>query len=202
MVTTFVAAALSVLLTGEAIPGGGLVWQTDYSKAMTAAVAQQKPLAVFVGHGDAGYAKLVGEGTIPEPAEQLLAKGFVCVYVDTDTAAGKALSGQFSLSNGLVISTKGGAHQALRHTGTVSSTDLTGYLTKYAETKTVETTVERGLVTTAAPQVITSTCANGQCGTVGTTGYYAPVGIAVPYPVGGYPFGGSSCPNGKCPNAR
>ncbi len=182
--TTFAAVALSaVLSTGAvAVP----TWQSDYSKAIAAAAAEQKPVAVFIGQGQAGYSKLVG-GEFPTDAGQLLAKNYVCVYVDTDTAAGKSLAGQFDISKGLVISCKGGDVQALRYTGTVSPSNLTSYLTKYSEAKTVATTETVGAVPAGA---IYGGCPNGRC----PTSAYTPVYSSYPT------F--SSCLNGKCPNAR
>jgi hypothetical protein len=181
--TTFAAVALSaVLSTGAvAVPA----WQTDYAKALTAAAAEQKPIAVFIGKGDAGYAKLVG-GEIPADAGQLLAKSYVCVYVNTDTAAGKTLAGQFDMSKGLVISCKGGNVQALRYGGAVAPQSLTTYLTKYSDAKTVVSTETAGDAVIPAT-VFQSGCPNGRCPTSPIYSNYAPF---------------SNCPNGKCPNAR
>ena len=47
---------------------------------------------VFIGKGDVGQARLVSDGQIPAAANQLLNANYVCVYVDTDTAAGKSLA--------------------------------------------------------------------------------------------------------------
>jgi hypothetical protein len=142
--TTFAAVALSVLLTGETSVALTPTWQTDYSKAMTVASAQQKPIAVFIGRGE--VAKLAGDAAMPSEAEQILARNYVCVCVNTDTPAGKALATDFAMSTGLIISNKGGSYQALRHTGDVSAVALTGYLTQYGDTTKVTTTAERGLV--------------------------------------------------------
>lgn len=188
--TTVAAAVLSVLLTGEALPAG-VAWQTDYSTALSTAVAQQKPIAVFIGRGETGYSKLVTEGQIPASAGDLLAKNYVCVYVDTDTPAGKSLASQFAISSGVIISTRGGSYQALRHAGSVSATDLTQYLTQYGDTAKVATTVERGVVRTVAPS------------TVVPTGYSAPAGYSVPtqqYAIPGYYGGGS--PAIRCTTGR
>lgn len=191
--TTFAAVVLSAVLLPGAVEAPK--WQSDYAAAMTAASAQQKPMAVFIGHGKAGYAQLVSGGEIPAEAGQVLAKNYVCVYVDTDTAAGKALAGQFDLNTGVVISSKGGSVQALRHTGTVAPTALTGYVTKYSEVKSVVTTETTGVVPAG---VVFGGCPNGRCGASysypGTV--VAPAGGALYYP------GFSTCPNGKCPNAR
>lgn len=193
--TTFATVALSAVLSTAAIETPN--WQSDYSKALTAAATQQKPVAVFIGSGEGGFAKVTG-GQLPADAGQVLAKSYVCVYVDTDTTAGKTLAGQFELTNGLVISSKGGNVQALRHTGTVAPADLTGYLTKYSEVKSVATTEQGGVVPAG---VVVGGCANGRC----PTSYTYPAGAVYQ---GGYaPAYGtfpaySTCPNGRCPNAR
>jgi hypothetical protein len=194
--TTFAAALLgSVLSAGSvAVPS----WQSDYSQAMATASAQQKPLAVFIGRGDTGYSGVVG-GEIPAEAGKLLSKSFVCVYVDTDTADGKSLSSAFGLSKGLVISSKGGNVQALRHTGSIAPTDLTGYLTRYSDpVKAVVTTEKVGetpVSTTVPAGTVFGGCPNGRCGTTSSAGFYQPT-YAPAYP------SFSSCPNGRCPNAR
>jgi hypothetical protein len=202
MITTFAAVVLSSVLTvGEvATPN----WQTDYSRAMTSAAAQGKPLAVFIGRGEAGYSQVVG-GEIPVDAGQMLANNFVSVYVDTDTAAGKDLAGQFGLSNGLVISCKAGNVQALRHTGTVAPQALSGYLTKYSEPARVVTTTERvGEVAAVVPATtvvpagaVFGGCANGRCGAV--TPAFAPSYAPAP---AFYPSFGGGCASGRCPTVR
>ena len=199
-ITTFAAALLgSVLSAGSvAVPS----WQSDYSQAMATASAQQKPLAVFIGRGDTGYSGVVG-GEIPAEAGKLLSKSFVCVYVDTDTADGKSLSSAFGLSKGLVISSKGGNVQALRHTGSIAPTDLTGYLTRYSDpVKAVVTTEKVGetpVSTTVPAGAVFGGCPNGRCGTTSSAGYYQPTYSPTYAPA--YPSF-SSCPNGRCPNAR
>jgi hypothetical protein len=185
MVTTsFTAAALVVLTSGSAstVPA----WQKDYARAMAVAVAQQKPMAVFIGHGEAGYAKLVAGGQIPAAANTVLNSQYVAVYVNTETAAGKELAGAFEMQSGLVISTRGGEKQALRHAGSVAATELTGLLTAYSNT-----TVARPVVTTAAP----------------VTGYVTPASYTAPVmnyaPTYRPSFGGYSVPvRGGCANGR
>lgn len=158
MFSTF--ATLALLASGATETPS---FQTDYTKALQTAAAQQKPVAVFIGKGAAGYAKLVG-GAIPADANQLLAKNYVCVYVNTDTEAGKTLASQFDISKGLVISGKGGDVQALRYSGSVTPLELTGYLGKYRNASAV-TTTETAAEPAAAPAATTSSsCANGQCG--------------------------------------
>lgn len=193
--TTFAAAALSVLLpvgTAKVTP----TWQSDYRSAIQAASDQQKPVAVFIGRGEAGYNKLISDGKMGNESGQLLVEGYICLYVDTDTPAGKALASQFQIDNGLVISAPGGKVQALRHNGPVSSTELNGYLTKYSHTSTVTSTEYRGVsasggtvYTTGGTVYYGGGCVNGNCGTA------VPYSTTVPYTF-------SNCPNGKCPNVR
>jgi hypothetical protein len=184
MISTTLTAAVLVLSAGasNAAPS----WQADYAKAMTAAVAQQKPIAVFIGKGEAGAGGVVADGQVPAKANQLLGASYVCVYVNTDTPEGKTLAGQFGLTQGLVISSKGGNVQALRHNGPVTGTDLTTYLTKYSSlTVAVTATEQGGVMTTSGYSPVygypaAGGCPNGQCG----VRYYYPA------------FGG--CPNGQC----
>jgi hypothetical protein len=160
--TTFAAAALSGLLpVGTEAPTPN--WHTDYPAAMQSAVAQQKPIAVFIHRGEAGYNRVVSDGKIPEESGKLLAAGYVCVYVDTDTPAGKTLAGQFQLASGLVISTPGGRVQALRHNGTLTAAELNSYLTKYTQPTAGPVTTEyRGVVQTSAAAPVVSQPAYGQ----------------------------------------
>lgn len=225
--TTFAAVVLSAVLSPSAVSPN---WQSDYGTALTAAADQQKPLAVFISRGEAGYAALVG-GKIPTEAGQLLGKSYVCLYVNTDTTEGKNLAGQFALSDGLVISNKGGDLQALRHNGAVSPEALTSYLTKYSGQTAVVRTETVGAIAPATivpAGAVVGGCANGRCGL--STGYYQPAqpvqgytapaavvggcangrcGLSTGYyqparPVQGYsaPAFGGGCANGRCPTVR
>lgn len=193
--TTFAAVVLSAALANEAAIAP--TWVDSYARATEAAVAQQKPLAVFIGRGAAGYTKVVG-GDMPTEVNRLLAANYVTMYVNTDTAEGKTLASAFGVTEGLVISSRGARVQALKYGGPVPAVALAGYLTKYsAADLTVTTTEQAG---TAAVVAAAPACPNGQCGTVvvggcpnGQCGLTAPV-----Y----YPAGFSTCPNGRCPNAR
>ena len=169
-------------------------WETSYARAAEAAVAQRKPLAVFLGRGEAGYTKVVG-GDMPSEAGKVLAANYVALYVNTETAEGQRLAGAFGVNEGLVISCRGCQVQALRHGGPVPAVDLAAYLTRYSADNVSVTTTERAgtAAVVAAPAV--AGCANGRCGTVVQGGYYAP---AAPVYYGGF----SNCPNGRCPNAR
>jgi hypothetical protein len=190
--TTFAAVVLSAALANEAAVAP--TWETSYARASQTAIAQRKPLAVFIGRGDNGYARVVG-GAMPTEAGRLLANSYVALYVNTDTADGRALATAFGVDEGLVISCRGCEVQALKYGGVVSAEALSGYLTKYSAANTTVATTERaGTAAVVVPATTwTGGCANGRCGVV------APAGYAPMY----YPaLGGSSCPNGRCPNVR
>jgi len=185
--TTFAAVVLSAALAeAPSVPA----WESSYARASETAVAQRKPLAVFIGRGEGGYSRVVG-GNMPTEAGRLLAANYVALYVNTDTADGKRLATAFGVEEGLVISSRCGNVQALKHGGAVPAVDLTGYLTRYAAADVAVTATERAGTAVVAP-VVVSGCANGRCGTVVTGGYYTPA------TTGGF----SSCPNGRCPNVR
>ncbi|MFM8275365.1 MAG: hypothetical protein ACKODX_23935, partial [Gemmata sp.] len=152
MTTTILAAiALSGSLVASAKPE--FKPQTDYSLAMRQAAAEGKPMAVLIGNGNP-FAKLMEDAKLPEATAKLLREKFVCVAVDVTTPAGAKLASQFDLTDGLVISSAGGTHQALRHPGVVSAADLAKHTANYATvTGTPATTV-----TVGAP-VLTSTTA-------------------------------------------
>jgi len=186
--TTFAAVVLSAALAeAPSVPA----WESSYARASETAVAQRKPLAVFIGHGEGGYNRLVG-GNMPTEAGRLLAANYVALYVNTDTADGKRLATAFGVEEGLVISSRCGNLQALKHGGAVPATDLAGYLTRYASADVAVTTTQRAGTAVVAAPVMMGGCANGRCGTVVPAGYYTPA----------YTGGFSSCPNGRCPTAR
>jgi hypothetical protein len=161
-------------------------------------------MAVFIGRGEAGPAKLVNDGQFPTKAGEVLNASYVSVYVDTDSAAGKALAAEFGLSEGLVISNRGGKLQALRHTGTLTPTQLNEYLVRYADTMTVATTAAGGYA-------VGGGCAGGACGYAGgyaggasycgASGGYGS-GCSTGYCGGGSCGGGRSCGGGSCGGGR
>ncbi len=188
MTTTILAV---VALSGSLVPGGKPEFQaqTDYGQALKRAADEKKPMVVLIGKGDT-FAKLLADTGLSADAKKLLSEKFVCVTVDVTTANGSELAGQFQLTDGLIISSAGGTHQALRHAGSVSAADLAKHATTYATATGVPATT----VTTGTP-VVTSTsfysgsapaaagsadhsapfltiggCANGSCGTVAPAG--------------------------------
>src|SRR5262245_17439301 len=144
MITT----TLAVLALAGGISSGVLPstpsWQTDYAQAMNRASAERKPMVVFIGHGADSFTKMLADGKIPDEAAKVLRDSYVCMYLDADTAAGKDLAGRFEISEGLIISGPGGSHQAYRHNGAVTGTELTTQLTKYAGAGQPSTTVTGG----------------------------------------------------------
>ena len=197
--TTLAAVALAGALSVGASPSPS--WQADYAHAMSAASTEQKPIAIFIGTSAKKPGKMMDDGTITESAAQLLRTSYVCLYVDTDTGAGKDLASKFEITEGLVISSPGGNVQALRHVGAVGGTELNRQLEQFANAGQPSTTVTSGI---RPVQIIrTGNCANGNCyigGTYATQPVAGQVIGGTVYPAG-YTFG-SSCPNGRCPNQR
>jgi hypothetical protein len=165
--------------------------QPDYAQAMSRASEEHKPMAVFIGHGADKFKQMLDTGVISAEAAKILSNSYVCVYLDTDTASGKAMASKLDMKEGLVISSPGGDLQAYRYSGTVPGSTLTKEVSVYAVAGQPSTTVAAGAEAPRA-YIISGGCANGSCG-------------ATIYPASGtvtYPFGSSSCPNGRCPNQR
>jgi hypothetical protein len=189
MITT----TLAVLALAGGI-GSGVIpstpnWHTDYAQAMTRSSAEGKPMAVFIGSGGEKHKKLLADGTISAEASKLLSRSYICVYLDSETPNGKDLASRFELSDGLIISSKGGSLQAFRHTGSFKAGELTASLTKYAEANQPSRTETSG-ATTYTP----SRPANGGVivggytyGTGSTPTYYVPSQQYV-YPSSGYVY--------------
>jgi hypothetical protein len=115
-------------------------WQTSYTEARELGRREKKPLAVFVGSGLKGFETLSQEGSLAAAAGRLLARDYVCVYVNSDTERGKRLAGAFSMTQGLVVSTRDGDSQAFRHSGRMSARDLEATLKRYANGRAVDQT--------------------------------------------------------------
>ncbi len=183
MTTTILAAlALSGVLAPTAKPEFRA--QTDYGQAMKQAANEKKPMAVLIGKGDV-FAKLMGDSSLTAEAKQLLTEKYVCLAINVETEAGKTLAGQFQMAEGgLIISSAGGTHQALRQSGSVSASDLAKHTGTYATAAgTPATTVTVGApVTSSTPTYVYP-----------AGGTYSPGSI---YPAGGlYPSGGYQLPS-------
>jgi hypothetical protein len=107
-------------------------WLNDYTLAKARVASVHKPMAVFVSNGADGWGKVVRDGLDPE-LKRTLATKFVCLYVDTDTAAGHSLAGAFEVRRGLVISDRAGTTQAYSLSGDLTKDELSRTLAKYAE---------------------------------------------------------------------
>ncbi len=192
----FTSLAAAVAVSGVALgytPAAQPKWQPDYSTAVRVAAAQHKPLAVFVGHGPAGFAQLVTDGGPAAPTAQAMSDKFVALYVDADSAAGKPLAQALKVTDGVVISDHTASLVSLRHQGPVAPTTLASYVSTYADERPVVQTVQAGTLAYApayAPGYPTGGCANGQCGRPGFLGGF----------MGG--FGGGGCPGGNCGGGR
>ena len=189
--TTLAVIALAGGLSAGNIPSPN--WQKDYAQALAVASSEGKPVAVFISQGTATPGKLVTEGPIPSDAAKLLREKYVCVYLDTETASGKAMANQFALSEGLIISSPGGKYQALRHNGSVSGNDLTGTLTRYAGAGTPTTTVSSGYSGDGVV-VAAGGSSYGTSGVVYPGSYSAPTYQAPVYQAPTYYYGGGFGP--------
>jgi hypothetical protein len=191
----------SILLVALMGPGAAadaqssepLSWQENYTAARKLARQEDKPLAVVIGSGARGWEKL-GTGKLTAEAKKLLADNYVCVYIDADTTRGKRLADEFSLSQGLVISTRDGQEQAFRHSGPISNSDLEASLKRYS-TDFVSTTTE-----TLDSQGVEEQQMRGGRGGRGQGGAgqggYGQGGYIGGYYDGG--FGGGGCGYGGC----
>ncbi len=168
--TSLAAFALSGLMAAS-IPGQP-AWTTDYRQALSAASEFRKPIAVFITKGSQTQ---LTQGAGLGEAAQILKDGYVALHIDTTTERGQALAKSFELSEGLIISDKTGGVQALRHAGTVSATELSGYLAKYAGAAAVTTTDYRstGMAAPAVGQPIPQQYAPAYR-TYGVSNYGAP----------------------------
>jgi len=109
-------------------------WLNDYSSAQQRVTDVGKPMAVFVGSGQDGWGKLVRDGGFDAAVNKLLADKYVCLYVDTDTASGRALAGKFEVaSRGLIISDRKGTTQAYSLSGTMTRVELVQALERYGD---------------------------------------------------------------------
>jgi hypothetical protein len=111
------------------------VWWEDYSQACRQCQKIDKPMAVFVGSGSGGWNQLSRGGRLSDDTNELLAKSFVCVYVNAKSGHGQELATALEMPNhlGIVITDSTGRLQAFRHEGDLSSADLARYLQRYSD---------------------------------------------------------------------
>jgi hypothetical protein len=127
---------LVALLGLDAAPGAQAgqapAWQDDYGAARQAGRREKKPLAVFIGSGAEGWEKVSEEGKLTPGVQGLLARDYVCVYVDAGSDYGKRVAEAFGMTRGLVLSSRDGESQAFRHGGRLSASDLEAALRRHA----------------------------------------------------------------------
>jgi hypothetical protein len=112
---------------------GNPAWLDDYAAARARVADVGKPMAVFVASGQEGWTKVVRGGGLSPDARKLLTEKYVCLYVNTDTTAGRTLAGAFQVTKGLVISDRAGTAQAYSLSGDLTGTELVQTLEKYAD---------------------------------------------------------------------
>src|SRR5262249_3514783 len=97
MYTTAALFAFSGLLAALPVSESP-TWLTDYSLARKEGQSKAKPLAVFLGSGASGWNELSQSGKLNKEHKRLLAKHYICVYVDTSKRSGKQLAEDFEMS--------------------------------------------------------------------------------------------------------
>lgn len=141
--------AACLLVAASASSAADVAWLTNYPEAQEQGQREQKPLAVFVGSGRAGHAKLVQEGSFSNGVRKILADHYVCVYVDADRDENQRLLRALDITgdHGLVISDRTGQIQAFHHSGALAADELNRQLQHFADPNVpINTTV------TNAPQ--------------------------------------------------
>src|SRR5580658_8385406 len=110
-------------------------WEKNYFDARTWAAERQKPLAVFIGSGVSGWEKVSKDGAFDPKVYQLLKDKYACVYIDSDTEAGKEMAKRFAVeTKGLIISDKTLNTEAFYHNGDLSKDLVAKALERYADT--------------------------------------------------------------------
>jgi hypothetical protein len=134
MYTSLVLIALSGPVATSS-PEETLAWHTSYVQALQVGQTDKKPLAVFFGSGQGGYAQVCRDGQFSSEVRKALGDSYVCCYVDMESEAGKKLAADFAINraSGLVISDRTGNLQAFYHDGNLSTSDLNRWLTRLAE---------------------------------------------------------------------
>jgi hypothetical protein len=122
------------------------VWFKDYHHARVEGQERQKPLFVVIGSGKAGYQDVSREGRLNEEVRRLLARHYVCLYVDTEHIANRRLAEDFDMPSGpgVVISDAGGKLQAFRHAGDLSNGRLAEHLRRFSDPGRVVKATETG----------------------------------------------------------
>jgi len=137
MYTSLIAWAMAHTLAvkPEAMP----TWDTDYRHAKALAAKEQKPMAIVVGNGAAGWDKLVADGNFLAATTAELRAAYVWVYLDLDQESTKKVASTFEFTKGpaVVLSDRGGTVQAYRRVGAVEGQAFRKALTNYSDTELV-----------------------------------------------------------------
>jgi len=143
MYTSVALVALSSLVQGAFIPERPS-WQNDYGLAAREGRSKNKPLALVVGSGPAGWEKLSKNGGLGKTVKALLDSSYVCIYVDLSKPAGRELAEALEITEsvGLVLSDHAGTKQAFWHEGELKPAELERYLRKYADPDHKTTTTD------------------------------------------------------------
>lgn len=100
LASVMLAAALSAW-PASAAPG--IDWQTDYSVAVQKAQALNRPVAVFIGRGPAGWKQVAGNVPFDSHLRKLLSDKLVCVYLDRDETLGRSAAEDFGAHDDLPL---------------------------------------------------------------------------------------------------
>jgi len=126
--TSLVLASLAGTVTAAPPAPATITWHSDYAQVLKLAAEQQKPVAVFISQGENGSSQLIAEGTMSTETAERLKERFICLYVDTATETGKQLAKAFEMTQGLVLSDRGGVRQLFRHEGRIATALLNSQL--------------------------------------------------------------------------
>jgi hypothetical protein len=155
MYTSIMLVALSGLAASPVREATDSPWLTDYMTAYEKGQSEKKPLVLVFGKGADGAGLICKEGKLDKEAEDLLRSKYVCLYIDIDSQSGKPIAEGFKVASApsLMLTDHSQHAIAVRHSGTVSQSDLVNGLKKYAEPgRTV-----RGTDTTLTTEVVAPT---------------------------------------------
>jgi hypothetical protein len=116
---------------------------SSYTEALQEAKSLERPLVVVIGAGREGWHQVSADGELDGAIQRILARHYVCVYLDTEKKADRRLATAFEIPKGpgIVISAPSGTIQAFRHHGEIDNNELADYLRRYADPDiTVDTT--------------------------------------------------------------
>jgi hypothetical protein len=144
MYTSMMLLALAGSLTPAAEASLSPEWMSDYRTAFHKGQKEQKPLAIFIGKGEAGWEQLCEDGNLGQEAARLLRSSYIPVYLDLGKDHGNELASAFGVKEGpaLVISDRSGENIALRYRGTLEPSDLKRCLVKYSDPDRVARTTD------------------------------------------------------------